>query len=559
MARENATLVHALRRATQETRGFSFAREDGDVFRSHRQLAGECESFARKLGGLGLRKGDRLGLVISDQQRFVTAFAGCLWAGVIPVPMYPSSSRGRLESYRAQLARIASQAKLAALLSPRSELEVELPVGMGRLDWADIEIAPEAGQLPEVGPDDVAFLQFTSGSTASPKGVVVSHRALVDNACGIVEAIDLSAERDVAVSWLPMYHDMGLIGFVVLPLLFEGNAWFLPTITFGKHPSSWIDLMHRTCATVSCAPNFAYQLLAMRATEEQLAGWDLSAWRIAACGAEPVDAGVMQGFTQRFARARLRPDVMLPCYGLAEATVAVTLASPGAPLSMREVDARQLQERGVAIEPDEGAQAVLRFVSCGRPIAGHELRVVDEHGAALPECREGEILVRGPSVAAGYFEAPEASAETFRGGWLYTGDRGFLRDGQLYVCGRSKDLIILNGCNYHPQEVEWAVARVPEVGQRAVVAFSCLGRTGQEQLVIMVEGRQSREAAIQKAVVPRVRAELGLRVAEVLVTPPGTLPRTTSGKLRRRAAREAYLRSQLAAATMPLGGSEGTA
>src|SRR5262249_19285642 len=306
--------------------------------------------------------------------------------------------------------------------------------------------APE--QRPTVLPSDPVFLQFTSGSTAAPKGAVVTHRSLVANgSCMLGEGLGGAGSDDVGVSWLPLYHDMGLIGFVLAPLVGLIPIVFIPTLQFVKRPVLWMEVIHKHRGTLTFAPNFAFARVTKRASEADLARWDLSCLRVVGCGAEPINAGTMRAFVARFEKSGLKPEVLLPCYGMAEATLAMTFVG--------------LDER---IKVDAGPEGTAENVSCGKPFPGHEIGIFDDDGRRLGEREVGEIRFRGPSVAGGYFRNPEATRQTFGAdGWLRTGDLGYVAGGDLYISGRSKDLIIVHGRNYYPQGIEWQVEEVPGI------------------------------------------------------------------------------------------------
>jgi fatty-acyl-CoA synthase len=521
------TLVDVILATREVTdRGFTFTDGDSERFWPYAQVVAEAGRIAGALRAMGLGKGDRLGLVLHEPQDFVMSFLGAVLAGVVPVALYPPISLGTLDTYQAGVRRVFDVAGVRHVLTAELLLEVLGPI---ERPLQTFETLPRQGGgfAPEaVTGDDLAFLQFTSGSTAAPKGVRITHRALLANAGGIADRLDVRTERDHAVSWLPLYHDMGLIGFLIVPMLRQASTCFLSPLAFLKNPTIWPELMHRRRATMGFAPNFAYALLARRATEEQLSRWDLSAWRVAGCGGEPVQPDTLRRFTDRFARCRFAPEAFLPSYGLAEATLAVAMKPLGTKVRTLTTSASQ------------------EVVSCGRVLPGHELVIAGEHGP-LPDGQEGQILVRGPSLADGYFSDPAATGETFRGGWLRTGDLGFVQDGELYVTGREKDLVIINGRNHHPQSIEWVVNEVEGLRRGCAVAFSRPGAEG-EELVVVVEARSAGGAAgLAAQIAKRVRAELSLSVADVVVLPAEGLPKTSSGKLQRRRTRELYLSGSL--------------
>jgi acyl-CoA synthetase (AMP-forming)/AMP-acid ligase II len=527
--------------------GFTF--QDGEGRERTRTFPEIERETARRAAGLqarGLRKGDRLGMVVFEPEDFVLTFLAALRVGVVPVPLYPPLSLGSLDSYAERTARILTTAG-AKLLAVNARLQNILWQQVDRVpslrgvitveDLAQVEATPD---YPDIAPDDLAFLQYTSGSTADPKGVMVSHRALVANGYGIMDGLMVDVTRDKGVTWLPLFHDMGLIGFVVAPILNGCPVVFIPTVRFIKRPSVWLETIHRHRGSITFAPNFAYALAARKARPDELDRWDLSCMRVFGCGAEPIHADTIRTFTDLFtARCKLPRTAFLPAYGLAEATLAVTFKPIDAEFHTRRVDAQRLQEEGVAVTPVNGALAA-EHVSCGRPFPGHEIAILDTDGTPVPEGVQGEITLRGDSVTPGYFENAEATAEVFRDGRLHTGDLGFLWHGELYVTGRIKDLIILNGRNLHPQVIEWTVGEVPGVRKGNVVAFSRPG-SETEELIVVLETRETDLEALRARVRKAVQHEHGIPTADIVCVAAGVLPKTSSGKVQRRRTREQYL------------------
>lgn len=543
------TIVEAFRRlSSNEKRGFTFLDNANRPTRySYARLHAAAEARGRAMLGLGFRRGDRVAMVLSQPEDFVVTFLGCLVAGLVPVPMFPPLSFGKLDAWADSAVSILSVAG-ASLLVTDGQLSSILWQVMPRvptlrdLQTVDkLDAAPRlAGELPAVTPHDLAFLQFTSGSTAAPKGVMVTHGSLLANAWSIAtEGMDLDDEEDRAVSWLPLYHDMGLIGFVVTPLLSGLDITFIPTLSFVKRPNIWMQAMHDYQATCSFGPNFAYALAAKRAGEKELSTWDLSRVRILGCGAEPINPQVMAEFTRTFARCGLKPESVMPAYGMAEATLAITFAPRLPEVGVATVDAEVFRAEG-RVQPAMDDSLALRFVNCGRPFSGHEVVIIDGEGNPLPEGHEGEIVVRGPSITAGYWKNPEATAAAFQDGWLRTGDLGFMLDGCLYISGRCKDLIILNGKNHHPQTIEWAVQDIEGVRRGNVVAFSRPGHDS-EELVVVCEVKSDAPKDLAETITRAVADQLSLKVAEVVCLQVGQLPKTSSGKLQRRKTREQYL------------------
>jgi fatty-acyl-CoA synthase len=535
------TLVEAVRSSSGDReRGFVFVRSDGsEKLVSFHDIAAEAERRAAHLVDRGLSKGDRLAMVLPDGEQFVLSFLGALFAGVVPVPIYPQLSFKNIEGYHDTVAHIARASGASMLLTTESTRPYVEPVA-GRVDTLRSIVAVEQleGSAPavsvDVRPDDLAFLQFTSGSTSRPKGVMVTHGNLRANAHAfMVHGLDRDPSVDKGVSWLPLFHDMGLIGFVVGPLFTDIPCVFLPTASFVRAPRLWLDKIHEHRGTITYAPNFAYALVAKRLRERDVDGLDLSCLRIAGCGAEPIQAKALRDFAERLAPAKFDARAFLPSYGMAEATLAITF------VPLRD---------GLKTDANDHGN---ELVDCGVPFPDHELAIVDEQGNRLGERQVGQIVTRGPSVTSGYFHEPELTAQTYRslpgdeaGRWLHTGDLGYLAGGRLYVCGRLKDIVIVRGRNYYPSDIEWAVSELPGVRRGNAVAFG-VPVDGQEQLVVCCEGASSDAAAIQEATAACVAEQFGLTVHEVVVAPLASLPRTSSGKPQRRKTREMYVEGSL--------------
>ncbi|HTY79067.1 MAG TPA: AMP-binding protein [Candidatus Bathyarchaeia archaeon] len=513
--------------------------------------ARRAASGLRRLGG---DPSSTVALMLRTEQAFFEAFFGALLAGLVPVPIYPPFRRDRIEEHARRQAGILSNAEARGLVTFAEGLPV------GRLLRAlvpslrlvttvpDLAAPAEELPLPRAVAEEPALIQYTSGSTGEPKGVLLSHANLLANIRAIGQAIDIGPD-DVAVSWLPLYHDMGLIGCWLGALYFGVPLVLLSPLAFLARPERWLWALHAHRGTVSAAPNFAFDLCARRVADEALRGLDLSSWRLAMNGSEAVSAETVDSFTRRFAAYGFKPEVMCPVYGLAEASVALTVPRLGGPPRIDRVEREifERQRRAQPAEPDDPAPLCL--TGCGRALPGHEVRVVDDKGRPLGERVEGSIEFRGPSVTAGYFRNPSATRSALRDGWMDSGDLGYLADGDLFVTGRRKDLIIKAGRNLYPQEVEEIVAGVPGIRRGCIAAFAVPDPSiGTERLVVIAESRQtlaSERSALQGAAQDRIVAALGVPADTVLIGPPGTVLKTSSGKIRRSATREAYLRGQL--------------
>lgn len=543
-----ATLVAALERLPPgPDRGFRFIGfDEAERYLSYDELRSEARRRAAHLQALGLHRGDRLALAVADGPEFVLGFVGAVLAGVVPVPLFPPSSARAADRYRDTVAGVVASSGARALLTNeagRSMLQpaLEKVAGLERIlttETAFPEAAPDF-QPPDVAPDDLCFLQYTSGSTDQPKGVMITHRNLVANAvafCG-PEGLDCRRE-DLGVSWLPLFHDMGLIGFVLTPLICDVPVVILSTSTFGRDPRIWLRTIDKYRGTITYAPNFAYALLVKRLRDSDVESLDLSCLRVAGCGAEPIHAPTLRAFAQRLGPAGFSEEAFLPSYGLAESTLAVTFHGRGRSLRTDSVDAEALQ-RGDAEAASNASRAATELVSCGVSFPDHELAILDEAGVRLPERRVGEIVVRGPSVACGYWNAEAATAEAWADGWLKTGDLGYLAGGNLFVCGRIKDLIIIRGANFYPQEIEWAVKDLPGVRRGNVAAFGT-PRDGAEILVVAAEVDPRDASGLRGRIAATILETIGVEVGHVALVASGSLPKTSSGKMQRRRARELF-------------------
>ncbi|WP_437736658.1 fatty acyl-AMP ligase [Sorangium sp. So ce1335] len=555
------TFVEVLQQnAVHADRAVTFVRSSGEERSvSYAELWLEAQRRAYALRKLGLRKGDRVALILTEADEFVLTFVGALTAGIVAVPMYPPQSLAKLEAYSETVQHIltASGARVLVTNEQLKEMIEAYLAANGHAGAADapaLQIVVErdlrepegldaaaASEPWQVSLDDLAFLQFTSGSTSRPKGVMVTHRNLSVNSHAIMFDGLRSTPDDRGVSWLPLYHDMGLIGFVIAPLYALVPVMFLPTTAFIRRPSLWLDAIHRFRGTITFAPNFAFALATRAVTDAQAGSWDLSCLRALGCGAEPIQADVLRAFLDRFGKRGLRPESILPSYGMAEATLAISFSDLEAPLTTDRVDAKAMQA-GKARPANGGAS--LELVSCGRPLPCHELIIAGPDGAPLGEREVGEIWVRGPSVAAGYFNEPEQTEAAFGGGWLRTGDLGYTVAGEVYLCGRSKDLIILGGKNYFPQDIERVASSVEGARAGHCVAFSCLGASGAERAVVVAEVKRG-VAGVAQAITQAVRAELGVQLSEVALIKRGTLAKTSSGKVRRREMKRRYEAGEL--------------
>jgi len=534
------TFIDVLRNnAVHSDRSVTFVRAAGEErVVGYPDLWLEARRRAHAMAAIGLQRGDRVALILPEPDEFILTFIAALAGGFVAVPIFPPQTLAKMEAYGDTVRHVLAASGANVLITTdalRPMIEEHLVRGASTARVVverDVRAAESfEGQSPEpVSLDDLAFLQFTSGSTSSPKGVMVTHRNLSVNSHAIMFDGLKSTPADRGVSWLPLYHDMGLIGFVIAPLYALVQVMFLPTMAFIRRPSLWLDAIHRFRGTITFAPNFAFALATRAVTEGQAKSWDLSCMRALGCGAEPIQPDVLRAFLGRFAAQGLRPESLLPSYGMAEATLAITFADVTAPIRTDRIDLAAMRA-GEARPSSNGA--AMELVSCGRPFPGHELAVMGPGGRPLGERQVGEVWLRGPSVTAGYYGDPAATEETFGGGWLRTGDLAYQADGELFICGRAKDLIILNGKNYYPQDIERIVSRIDGIRDGQCVAFSRFDDAGAEIAVVVAESRRN-TTGLAAAIVSAVRGELGLTITEVHFIKRGTLAKTSSGKVRRR-------------------------
>ncbi len=548
------TIVEALDDAARTPLGFSFysvkgARTD---YLGYRDLRARAIDLARALIQVGLPRGARLALMAETGPDFMVFFFACQYAGLVPVPLPLPLNLGGKEAYEERLARqLRSAAPTAGVAS--AELLPALRAAAEGLDMPLIGTPEDFYALPvgkvalrPFAKDDGCYIQYSSGSTRSPQGVTVTQKSLLANARGIIlEGLEVRPD-DRCVSWLPLYHDMGLVGFCLAPIVAQLPVDYLAPQDFARRPLLWLELMSRNRGTISFSPTFGYDICVKRAAKSgALDGLDLSRWRVAGIGGDMIQPRVIRSFLETFEPAGFKPGTMLASYGLAESTLAVSFAPVGKGLQVDRVDREEIavNQRAVRVPGRCDPATVQEFVACGTAMRGHTIEVRGEDGAVLPDRQVGRVFVRGPSVMAGYFHAPELTGHCLDAdGWLDTGDMGYTIDGVLVPTGRCKDLIIVNGRNIWPQDVEWAVDQLPGRHRGDSAAFAMLDQTGAEMAVVVAECRASDIAmrlALQREVKASVRRAVGVE-CHVVLAPPRSLPHTSSGKLSRSAARREF-------------------
>jgi len=493
------------------------------------ELRLRARRFAGGLVRLGIRRGDRVALVLPTAPDFPVAFFGALLAGAVPVPLYPPLRLGRLAAYHQRTARMLTACGARLLVSDRRIRRLLGAAVAGARPALGCRTVEELASGREHGggaqPGDLALIQFSSGTTVDPKPVALRHAHVLANLAAIATYL---GPDPVGVSWLPLYHDMGLIGCLLLAAAQPGPLTLIPPEHFLARPAIWLRAIARKRATVSPAPNFAFGLSLRRVRDADLAGLDLATWRLALNGAEPIAAAVLRRFAARFAGHGFDPAALVPVYGLSEASLAVTFAPPGRPFRARSHGGREV-------------------VSVGAPVPGVAVEIRGPSGEVVATGETGRIFVRGPAVMEGYFGRPGATAEVLRDGWLDTGDLGFVEEGELYVCGRAKEIVVLRGANHAPQRFEEALAPVEGVRPGCAVAFGFLPPDGEgEELAILFERNDGGAVAdLEERVRAAVVEATGIRPVAAVALAPGTLPRTTSGKLQRGEARRLWLAGAL--------------
>jgi acyl-CoA synthetase (AMP-forming)/AMP-acid ligase II/acyl carrier protein len=519
-----------------------------------------AELYERALGilyhlqRLGAKRGDKLILFLSSNEQFVDAFWAAILGGIVPVPV----ALGISDEHRHKLLRIARRLGEPFIYTERRTLErlagFAAEAGAGALFEGlqrraflvdDLDDISRAGSLQRVGPQDTAFIQFSSGSTSEPKGVVLTHGNVLANCRGVIEAAAFT-DDDVSLSWMPLTHDMGLIGFHLIMFVRQVHAHLMPTELFVRRPLLWLELAAMLRTTILCSPNFGYKHYLKVLGERPVTGLDLSAVRLIFNGAEPISVELCMEFLRRLAPAQLNPNAMYPVYGLAEASLAVSFPPPGAPMRSIALNRHRLNVGTAVQRVRRGDADAVQLISEGNAIPYCRVRIVDDADRELPGEQIGHVQISGDNVTRGYFEDPAANAATFTGdGWLRTGDLGVMHDGQLYISGRAKEIIFVNGQNYYPHDLEMVVQRVAGLELGKVVAVGVHGQDAQtEQLVMFLLHRGSMQDFVPLAarVTRAVNEHTGIEVAEVV--PVNRIPKTTSGKIQRHLLEEALLKGE---------------
>jgi len=548
-----ATFGEALDYAAQGKRGMNFHDPRGQLKRVYpfSELRQDALAMARRLIAHGVKKGDRIALVAETGPDFAALFCGTIYAGAWPVPLPLPTSFGGKDSYIDQLAVQLASSDPLALFYP-AEIAEMAGAAAARQDcqgiaWEDFAQNPVPDcALPAASPDDICYLQYSSGSTRFPHGVAVTHASLLNNLAGHGEGMKLEP-LDRCVSWLPWYHDMGLVGCFLSIISNQVSTDYLKTEDFARRPLAWLDMISRNPGnSISYSPTFGYDICARRISSQSHVSerFDLSRWRIAGNGADMIRPDVMQGFVNAFAEAGFRASAFLPSYGLAEATLAVTIMPPGEGIRVELVEEERLSDCPRDLSRPARYRAI---VNCGKAVKDMAIEIRGESGGLLADHHIGKVWCKGPSVMVGYFRDPEATEACLVDGWLDTGDMGYQVDGYLFIVGRAKDMIIINGKNHWPQDIEWAVEQLPGFNHGDIAAFSVETENGEEAPAVLVHCRVSDPVArieLRDMIRDKVRSITGMNCIVELV-PPRTLPRTSSGKLSRAKAKKLYLSGEI--------------
>ncbi len=547
------TFGEALDYAATGQRGLNFHDARGGLARVYpfRELRSDALAVAHRLIARGVRPEDRIALIAETGAEFAALFCGVIYAGAWPVPLPLPTSFGGKENYIEQLVVQLNSSDPSILFYPAEIAEMAEAAAArqgcaGSSFEALLADPAPACALPESNPQQICYLQYSSGSTRFPHGVAVTHEALLNNLAGHSHGMELES-ADRCISWLPWYHDMGLVGCFLSVIANQVSTDYLKTEDFARRPLAWLDLISRNPGTtLSYSPTFGYDICARRiSSQSQVAErFDLARWRIAGNGADMIRPDVMQGFVNAFAEAGFKASAFLPSYGLAEATLAVTIMPPGEGIRVELVEEERLSGRPRDLSRPARYRAI---VNCGKAVRDMDLEIRGERGNVLADHHIGKVWCKGASVMHSYFRDPESTEACLVDGWLDTGDMGYMADGYLFIVGRAKDMIIINGKNHWPQDIEWAVEQLPGFHQGDIAAFSVQSDSGEEVPAVLVHCRVSDPAErrrLHDQIKDKVRSITGMNCVVELV-PPRTLPRTSSGKLSRAKARNLYLAGEI--------------
>jgi fatty-acyl-CoA synthase len=549
------SLAEALDYAAQGTTGCNFYDGRGNLtcVLSYAELRRQARDLAHRLHGLGLRRGETVALVADTHPHFHILFFACQYAGLVPVPLPAAVHLGGRDAFVSHLRAMVQDCRARAAFAPESFSGflqeacegLDLKVSGTLDDFRELEPAKSLPAAAE--PDELAYLQYTSGSTRFPRGTMITQKAVLTNLAGILQYGVQIRRGDRFMSWLPYYHDMGLVGLILGPVVSQLSVDYLGTREFAMRPRLWLSLMSRNRSTISFSPPFGYALCARRLRTSDLNKFDLSAWRVAGVGAEMIRSEWLTRFADTLRPTGFQASAFLPCYGMAECSLAVSFAPLGQGLEVDRLDADVLahERRARPVGPSSKPQRISEFVNCGRPLPEYEIQIRTPGGRMAAERQCGVIHLRGPSVMNGYANNESATAATLSNdGWLNTGDIGYRAGDSLFITGRAKDLLIINGRNIWPQDLEYAAEQQPEIRPEDASAFSIPAEDGSEVAVLVVQCRERdafRQASLVDRLKQRIQSEFGIACLIELV-PLHTLPRTSSGKLSRSGARLDFLK-----------------
>ncbi len=548
-----STFDEALDYAARSEKGLNFHDPRGKIERAYpfSELREDSLAMAKRLIAAGAVPGTRIALVAETGPEFAALFCGAVYAGAWPVPLPLPTTFGGRDSYVEQLSVQLASSDPDMLLYPAEIAEMAKTAadrqGCKGITWEEFAVGdvPDA-ELPTLKPEDICYLQYSSGSTRFPHGVAVTHEALLNNLAGHSHGMEIT-DGDRVVSWLPWYHDMGLVGCFLSVIANQVSTDYLRTEHFARRPLAWLDLISRNeGTTLSYSPTFGYDICARRISSQSHVDerFDLSRWRVAGNGADMIRPDVMQGFVNAFSNAGFKADAFLPSYGLAEATLAVTIMPPGEGIRVELVEEERLSGHKRDLSRPARYRAI---VNCGKAVRDMALEIRGEKGEIKADHQIGKVWCKGPSVMHSYFRDPEATDECLVDGWLDTGDMGYMVDGYLFIVGRAKDMIIINGKNHWPQDIEWAVEQLPGFNHGDIAAFAVETENGEEAPAVLVHCRVSdpeERIKLHETIRDKVRSITGMNCVVELV-PPRTLPRTSSGKLSRAKAKKLYLSGEI--------------
>lgn len=554
------TLSEGLDYAAQGAAGLNFYAPRGGLEETvtYQELRNRALITGRRLVKAGLKRGERVGVIAETKSAFVEVFFGCQYAGLVPCPMPYSMYIGGRDAYVKRIAGLIESADCAAVITPddlQSHITEAAAIAGAKLVLTHDELAAVSGEgvdLTPFGANDVAYIQYSSGSTSNPKGVLITQRAAMSNVSRILKFGMGIREGDRAFSWLPLYHDMGLVGFLLSPAMGQVTVDYLATPAFARRPALWLKLMSDNRCTIAYGPSFGYDLSSRR-VNGGAKDLDLSAWRIAGIGGDMVRPDVLDEFASRMAVAGFDPVAFLPSYGMAESTLAITFTDLDKEVRVDCVDRLEYKLNRKAVPAGDLAQKrpeqTRSFVVCGKPLPDHQVEVRDDRGAVLGEREIGHILISGPSLMAGYFGNEHATKTVLSDdGWLDTGDMGYWLDSEIVITGRSKDLILHNGRNIWPQDIEWTAEQIEPLRSGDVAAFAVEDDNDDDHVVVLVQCRQSQREEreeLRREVKAAIQRSAGVECHVVLV-PPRSLPFTSSGKLSRAGAKTSFLSGEIA-------------